>query len=374
MAWNDSGNGKSPWNQGSDQGPPDLDEVVKKMQERLGSLFGGRGGGNRSSDNGPSGFSLGFIAALILGALLATGFYKVNAPEQGVVLRFGQFQTITLPGLHWRIPLIDEVILVNIANTEEYDHQTQMLTADENIVAIEMSVQYRRADAKAWAFNVRNPGLSLSEVSQSAIREVVGTSSAQKVMGFGRAEIVDRTKQLLQETLDQYGTGIQIMVVNLVNATPPAQVQAAVDDATRAGEDQERMILEAQSYENDILPRARGEAVRHVQDAEGHKARVVADAEGETSRFLALLAEYQRAPEVTRKRLYLETIQEVYGSVSKIFLDAAGSGNLLYLPVDKLLERNRQGAGGSISFGSAAESGSQASQRDEERTGGRTRR
>ncbi len=373
MAWNDSGNGKSPWNQGSDQGPPDLDEVVKKMQERLGSLFGGSGGSS-SGGNGPGGLSLGFIAALILGALLATGFYKINAPEQGVVLRFGQYQATTLPGLHWRIPLIDEVIKVNIANTEEYDHQTQMLTADENIVSIEMSVQYRRSDSKAWAFNVRNPGMSLSEVSQSAIREVVGASSAQKVMGFGRAEIVDNTKQLLQQTLDQYATGIEIMVVNLVNATPPPQVQAAVDDATRAGEDQERMILEAESYENDILPRARGEAVRHIQDAEGHKARVVADAEGETSRFLALLAEYHRAPEVTRKRLYLETIQEVYGSVSKVFLDAAGSGNLLYLPVDKLMEQHRQGAGGSISYGAAAESGSQGSQRDDERAKGRTRR
>ncbi len=373
MAWNDSGNGKSPWNQGPDQGPPDLDEVVKKMQERLGSLFGG-GGSSSSSGNGPGGFSLGFIAALVLGALLATGFYKVDAPEQGVVMRFGEYQASTLPGLHWRIPLIDKVVIVNIASTEEYDHQTQMLTADENIVSIELSVQYRRGDAKAWAFNVRNPALSLSEVSQSAIREVVGTSSAQMVMGFGRAEIVDRTKQLLQETLDQYGTGIEIMVVNLVNATPPAQVQAAVDDATRAGEDHERMILEAESYQNDILPRARGEAVRQIQDAEGHKARVVADAEGETSRFLALLAEYRQAPEVTRKRLYLETIQEVYGSVSKVFLDATGSGNLLYLPIDKLLEQHRQGVSGSVSFGPAAESGGQASQRDNERTGGRTRR
>ncbi|GBF31038.1 modulator of FtsH protease HflK [bacterium MnTg04] len=373
MAWNDSGNGKSPWNQGSDQGPPDLDEVVKKMQERLGSLFGGSGGG-KSSGNGPGGFSLGFIAALVLGALLATGFYKINAPEQGVVMRFGQYQATTLPGLHWRIPLIDKVVKVNIASTEEYHHQTQMLTADENIVAIELSVQYRRSDAKAWAFNVRNPALSLSEVSQSAIREVVGTSSAQKVMGFGRAEIVDRTKQLLQETLDQYATGIQIMVVNLVNATPPAQVQAAVDDATRAREDHERMILEAQSYENDILPRARGEAVRQIQDAEGHKARVVADADGETSRFLALLAEYHQAPEVTRKRLYLETIQEVYGSVSKVFIDAAGSGSLLYLPIDKLMEQRRQGASGSISFGPAAESSGQPSQRDTDRTSGRTRR
>ena len=243
MAWNDSGNGKSPWNQGPNQGPPDLDEVVKKMQERLGSLFGGGSGGDKLG-----GFSLGFIAALILGALLATGFYKVNAPEQGVVMRFGQYQTTTLPGLHWRIPLIDKVVKVNIASTEEYDHQTQMLTADENIVSIELSVQYRRSDAKAWAFNVRNPALSLSEVSQSAIREVVGTSSAQKVMGFGRAEIVDRPKQLLQETLDQYGTGIEIMVVNLVNATPPAEVQAAVDAATRAREDHERLILVAQSY------------------------------------------------------------------------------------------------------------------------------
>ncbi|MCZ6559594.1 MAG: FtsH protease activity modulator HflK [Gammaproteobacteria bacterium] len=369
MAWNDSGNGKSPWNQGGDQGPPDLDEVVKKMQERLGSLFGGGGG----SGDKVGGFSLGFIAALVLGALLATGFYKIDAPEQGVVLRFGAFQTLTQPGLHWRIPLIDKVIVVNIANTEEYDHQTQMLTTDENIVSIELSVQYRRTDAKAWVFNVRDPALSLSEVSQSAIREVVGTNTAQNVMGPGRTEIVNRTKALLQATLDQYGTGIQIMVVNLVNATPPAQVQAAVDDATRAGEDKERMIFEAEAYENDILPRARGEAVRQIQDAEGHKARVVADAEGETSRFLALLREYQRAPEVTRKRLYLETIQEVYGSVSKVFLDAAGSGNLIYLPVDKLMEAQRRGLSGSVNYGPAAEGSSQA-QRDDERASGRTRR
>jgi membrane protease subunit HflK len=337
-------------------------------------LFG-RGGGGNGGDSGDkaSNFSLGFIAALALGALLATGFYKIDAPEQGVVLRFGAFQTLTQPGLHWRVPLIDEVIVVNIANTEEYDHQTQMLTADENIVSIELSVQYRRANATAWAFNVRDPGLSLSEVSQSAIREVVGTNSAQSVMGSGRTEIVSRTKALLQATLDQYGTGIEIMVVNLVNATPPAQVQAAVDDATRAGEDKERMIFEAEAYENDILPRARGEAVRQVQDAEAHKARVVADAEGEASRFVALLREYRRAPEVTRKRLYLETIQEVYESVSKVFLDAAGSGNLLYLPVDKLMEAQRQGMSGSVNYGPAAESSSQA-KRDEERASGRTRR
>jgi membrane protease subunit HflK len=370
MAWNDSGNGKSPWSQDPQQGPPDLDEVVKKMQERLGSLFGGSGGGGRS---GLGGFSFGLIAALIIGALLAGGFYKIDAPEQGVILRFGKYTTTTQPGLHWRIPLIDEVIKVNIANTEEYDHQTQMLTTDENIVSIEMSVQYRRSDAKAWVFNVRNPSLSLSEVSQSAIREVVGTSTAQRVLGFGRAEIVDRTKQLLQQTLDQYGTGIEIMVVNLVNATPPAEVQAAVDDATRAGEDQERLILEAEAYENDILPRARGKAVRQIQDAEAHKARVVADAEGESSRFLALLAEYHRAPEVTRKRLYLQTIEEVYGSVSKVFLDAASSGNLLYLPVDKLMEQRRQGGAGTINLGPATDNNGPGSPRDEERSG-RTRR
>jgi membrane protease subunit HflK len=344
MGWNDSGNGKNPWNNGPNQGVPDLDEVVRNLQKRFARIFGGGKSGDSGGAAGGAagGFGIGLI--LIVGlAVWAVfgGLYTVDQAERGVELRFGKYKRTTQPGLHWHIPApIETVDLVDVGNTFEYKYDNQMLTADENIVSVEFTVQYRRSDPSAWLFNVRDPESTLQQVSESAIREVVGKSTAEWVMGQGRAELVASTKELMQLTLDQYGAGYEIITINLTNATPPAQVQAAVDDATKAREDKERVILAAEAYSNDLLPRARGAAARQQQGAEAYKARVIANATGDASRFLSLLVEYEAAPNVTRERLYLETLEEVYGSSNKVILDSDGSGNLLYLPIDRLLEQS----------------------------------
>lgn len=371
MAWNDSGNGKNPWNQDPNQGPPDLDEVVKKMQEQLRSLFGGKGS---SSGGDGQGFYISIIAVVAFAVLAGSGIYKLDQRERGIVLRFGALHAITDPGLHWRVPIVDEVVVVNIGDISQFNYKNQMLTEDEQIVHVDVGIQYRRSDPQAFALNVRDADLTLNEVSESAIREVVGKSTAAWVMGEGREELASSARRLAQETLDSYQTGIEVIAVNLIQATPPNQVQAAVLDATKAREDKGRSQNVAEAYENDILPRARGDAIRRVQDAEGYKARVVADAEGEASRFLALLHEYQRAPEVTRTRLYLETMEEVYRAVGKVFLDAEGSGNLLYLPVDKLMEQQGGSAAASVfGRGSTSQSAVSEKEREEEDTR-RTRR
>jgi len=240
-----------------------------------------------------------------------------------------------MPGLHWRVPWpIESVETVGVSQIDRVDYKTQMLTSDENIVAIEMTVQYRRADAKSYLFNVRDPDQTVMDVSESAIREVVGKSDAENVLQEGRREISVRTRELLQATLDDYGTGIEVTSVNLVDATPPSQVQAAVDDATKAREDKERFVLEAEAYINDIIPRARGAAQRRIEESIAYKEQIIADAEGQTARFLQLLAEYEKAPEVTRERLFLETMEHVFRGSNKVILDADSGNNLLYLPID----------------------------------------
>ncbi len=336
MAWNEPGKDKNPWNKGNEQGPPDLDELMRNLQKRANSWFGKGGGtGGKSSTAGPRG--LGVILLGLLGLWALTGFYKVDAQERGVVLRFGAFDRTAMPGLHWRVPWpVESVETVGVSQIDRVDYKTQMLTSDENIVAIEMTVQYRRADAKSYLFNVRDPDQTVMDVSESAIREVVGKSDAENVLQEGRREISVRTRELLQATLDDYGTGIEITSVNLVDATPPSQVQAAVDDATKAREDKERFVLEAEAYINDIIPRARGAAQRRIEESIAYKEQIIADAEGQTARFLQLLAEYEKAPEVTRERLFLETMEHVFRGSNKVILDADSGNNLLYLPIDKL--------------------------------------
>lgn len=336
MAWNEKNSG-NPWNSGGQQGPPDLDKVVRDLQRKLGGVFGGRRGGG---EGGPGGASIGVIIAIVVILWLLSGIYKIDDAERGVVLQFGQYHATTLPGLRWHIPFpIQRVEKVNVAAVDRYKHSTRMLTSDENIVVVDTVVQFRRDDPQAYLFNVRDPEETLSEVSESAIREIVGTANLDFVLTEGRSEIAQRTKDLIQSTLDAYGAGLQVTSVNLQDANFPTQVQASVQDAIKAREDQERLALEAQSYRNDIVPRARGNAARQLQDAEAYLSRVVNDAQGEAARFEAVLVEYQKAPEVTRQRLYLETIEGVYGSANKILLDAEGSGNLLYLPMDQLLRR-----------------------------------
>ena len=351
MAWNEPGNGKNPWDRGGgNDGPPDLDKIVRDWQRRFNALFGGKGGqrGNEGSGGsaGPGAAALGGILILIVIGWMATGLYRVNADERGVVLRFGAFSNITPPGLRWHLPWpIETVEKVGTTRVNTVRQQTRMLTADENIVVVDMVVQYLNANPMDYLFNVSDPDGTLSDISESVIREVIGKNTADFVLLEGRTEIAIRTQELIQEALDEYGAGITVNKVNLQDTNFPSQVEAAVQDAIKAREDKERLAFEAQSYSNDILPKARGESVRRNQDAEAYKAQVVADAEGEASRFEQLLAEYEKAPGVTRDRLYLEAMEDVYSRSSKVLLDAEGSGNMIYLPIDKLLE----GRGGSSS-------------------------
>lgn len=347
MAWNDSGGNpggkRNPWGQRPDQGPPDLDEVVRNLQRRLSGLFGGnRGGVERPASTGGRGFGFGTIALVLVAVWALTGLYKVDAPERAVVLRFGKFVGITTPGLRWHLPWpIETKQIVNTGTIESFSDQTRMLTSDENLVDINLAVQFRRADPRQYAFNVLEPEATLREVSESAIREVIGRSRLDAVLESGRQDIVARTKELIQRTLNAYQTGIEVTTVNLQGVSLPGEVAPAQQDAIKAREDRDRLALEAQAYTNDILPKAGGAAARRVQDAQAYKARKVANAEGETRRFLSLLSEYERAPAVTRERLYLETLEEVLRSSKKVVIDTKGSGQLLYLPIDKLMEQSR---------------------------------
>ncbi|MBT8131446.1 MAG: FtsH protease activity modulator HflK [Gammaproteobacteria bacterium] len=344
MAWNEPGKGRDPWGNNGQQGPPDLDELVRKMQKRLSGLFGGGGDGSSGGSGGSmpgSGPSLVLILVGALVGLILLSAYRIDAPEEGIVLRLGEYNRTSTPGLHFRIPLVETVEKVNTEQIEIFDYRNQMLTSDENIVFIEGNVQFRRGEPRNFLFSVRNPMLTLKEVAESAIREVVGKNTADYILNIGRSQVAEDATVLMQETLDAYETGIIITQFNLVQAQPPPEVQAAVDDATKAREDKDRFKLAAEAYANDVLPRARGAAARQMQEAEAYRERVIADAEGEAARFVALLTEYEKAPVVTRQRLYLEAIEEIYAVNSKVILDAEGGGNLLYLPVDKLMERQR---------------------------------
>ena len=350
MAWNEpggSGGKRNPWGGGNkpDQGPPDLDELIRNLQRKLSGLFGGSGtGGGRTTMTGPArGFSIGTIALVLLAIWAFTGLYTVDAAERAIILRFGKHVETTMPGLRWHLPWpIETKQIVNIQTIESFSETTRMLTSDENLVDINLEVQFRRANPLDYAFNVFKPEDTLKEVSESAIREVVGRSKLDGVLESGRQDIVARTKELIQRTLDAYETGIEVTTVNLQDVRVPNEVAPAQQDAIKAREDRDRLSLAAQAYSNDLIPRARGQAVRRVQDAQAYRAQKVADAEGETQRFLKLLEEYERAPGVTRERLYIETIEQVLAATKKVVIDVDGTGNLIYLPIDKLLEQTRR--------------------------------
>jgi len=345
MAWNDPGRNRSPWGNRPDRGAADLDEALRNLQRRLSGIFGGGAGGGDAGGGGGAmkGFGAGTIVLVLLAVWAATGLYKVDAAERAVVTRFGKYTATTEPGLRWHIPWpVETRQIINVESVEGFSDQTRMLTSDENLVDINIAVQYRRAEAKAYAFNVRDPEGTLGAVSESAIREVVGRSRLESVLEEGRQEIAARTKELIQRTLDSYGTGIEVTSVNLQGVAVPDQVANAQRDAIKAREDKERLSLEAQAYSNDILPKARGSAARQLEDAQAYRARSIADAEGEAERFTKLLAAYQRAPAVTRQRLYYETIEEVLGNTNKVLVDTKGTGNMIYLPLDKLTERRQQ--------------------------------
>jgi membrane protease subunit HflK len=337
MSWNESGNGKDPWKR-DDNEPTDLDQIVQNWQRRLSALLGGGGGGGGRGGQGSGGGI--FLLVLLVGAWLFTGFYRIDEAERGVVQRFGAFTETTMPGLHWHIPFpIESVSKVNANEVSDYPYSTEMLTADLQYVNIDMVVQFRRTDPVAFSFNVVDPELTLQDVTESALREVVGTTELEVLIAARREEIASRTREVLQRTLDDYGAGITVTSISLENVNYPDSVQAAVDDAQKARNDSDRYELEADAYARDIIPKAEGEAARVLEDAEAYRERVTADAEGEAARFEALLTEYQKAPEVTRERLYIDAIEEVYGRSNKVFLDASGSGNLLYLPVDQLMKQ-----------------------------------
>jgi membrane protease subunit HflK len=349
MAWNEPGGNpgkRNPWGSNKpEQGPPDLDEVIRNLQRRLSALFGG-GTGGRSTGGGAPGrsFGLGTIVLALATIWAFTGLYRVDAAERGIILRFGRHVDTTLPGLHWHMPWpIETKQIVNTAAIQSFTEQTRMLTSDENLVDINMEVQFRSANALDFAFNVFKPEDTLKEVSESAIREVIGRSRLDSVLESGRLDIVTRTQELIQRTLDAYKTGLEVTAVNLQDVRVPNEVAPAQADAIKAREDREGKSLAAQAYSNDLVPRARGFAARQVLDAQAYKAKKVADAEGEAERFVKLLAEYERAPGVTRERLYIETIERVLRSSRKVLLDTKGDGgNLVYLPIDKLLEQGRR--------------------------------
>ena len=350
MAWHESGGNsgggkRNPWgNNKPDQGPPDLDEVVRNLQRRLASLFGGSGGGRGGlgSAGQGRGLSIGVIALVLVFIWGMTGIYQVDAAERGIVMRFGKRVDVTMPGARWHIPWpIETKQVVNIQRLDSFKEQTRMLTADENMVEIMLEVQYRRANPLDYAFNVKDPEATLKEVGESAIREAIGRSKLDEVLESGRQDIVARTKELIQRTLDAYKAGIEVTSVNLEDVKVPDAVAPAQADAIKAREDRESLSLKAQAYENDIIPRARGLAAKQVLDAQGYRARKINDAEGESQRFTQLLAEYERAPGVTRERLYLETLEAIMMSSKKVVIDTDGNGNLLYLPLDKILDQNR---------------------------------
>jgi membrane protease subunit HflK len=333
MAWNEPGNGKDPWKKDGEE-PTDLDKIVQNWQRRLSGIVGG---GRSPSAGSPGGYVL---AILLLIAWALTGLYRVDEAERGVVQRFGAFMPpTTLPGLHWHFPYpIETVDIVNTNAVDNHQFTTEILTADEQYVFIQMVVQYRRSDPVKYSFEVVDPEQTLQDVTESALREVIGTSTLLELVTERRDQIAPRTSEILQTTLENYGAGISVTSISLEKLDYPDAVQKAVDDTQQARNDRDRYILEADTYANDIIPKARGTAARILQDAEAYRDRVIADAEGDAARFTALLAEYQKAPRVTRDRLYIEAIEEVYGNSSKVFVDSQGSGNLLYLPIDKLIE------------------------------------
>jgi modulator of FtsH protease HflK len=339
MAWNEPGPNRDPWSQGPRRGngPPDLDELLKRLKAR----FSGKGGGGGAPGSGaglPSGM-MGLLALVLLGLWLASGFYVVDEQERAVVLRFGQHVGTSDPGLRWHIPWpVEREEVVNVTGVRSVRDQAVMLTRDENIIDVELTVQYRVMAIEDYVFNVADPDMTLRQAVKASLREVVGTSEMDFILTAGRQEVAIRTKQLLQDRLESYKTGLIVTEVNLQNAQPPQAVQSAFADAIKAREDQQRLKNEAEAYANDRLPRARGAAARLMEEAKGYREQVIARAEGDASRFTQLVREYRKAPKVTRERLYLDTMSQVLGANSKILVDVDSGSPVFYLPLDQLMK------------------------------------
>jgi membrane protease subunit HflK len=333
-------NKKDPWRRRPRPGSNDMQQAWEQWKRQLSGMFrGGNRGAGEDPPAGRSGINWGAITVLILAIWGATGFYIVDAPERGVILRFGKFVETTTQGPHWHWPWpIEAKYIVNVARNESIDHKTHMLTSDENLVDISFAVQYLRINPTDFLFKVRAPEDTLRDVSESAIREIVGRSTLESVLGPGRQEITERTKGLIQSTLNNYQTGIDILSVNLTAVNVPDPVAPSQKDAIKAREDRDRFSQEAEAYANDIVPRAQGTAARSIQEAQAYRSRITLEAEGEAARFSQLLTAYQKSPQVTRERLYLETVEEVLARSRKVVIDSGANNNMMYLPLDKLLE------------------------------------
>ncbi|WP_214001121.1 FtsH protease activity modulator HflK [Arsukibacterium sp.] len=349
MAWNEPGNnGKNndPWKQGGrDQGPPDLDEVFRNFGKKFGGIFGG---GNKSSGNGAS---AAFILILVIAAVVwaISGFYTIKDAERGVILRFGQYHTEVGAGIHWKPTFIDTVTPVNVQEVKSLRSDGFMLTQDQNLVRVTFEVQYRIYNARDYLFSVVDADRSLGEATDAALRFVIGHSIMDDVLTRGREVVRQNTRQELESIIAPYNMGLSLVDVNFRDARPPEEVRDAFDDAIKAQEDQERFVQEAQAYAREIEPRARGQVNRVMQEAEAYKQQIVLKAQGEVARFEQLLPEYLAAPKVTRDRLYLETMESVYSNTSKVVVDVKNGNNIMYLPLDKLMNQS----GGNSSSGSA---------------------
>ena len=341
MAWNEPGGNKNdPWKNrgGKEQGPPDIDDVLKNLFGKFGGKGGGDGGGNVS---GPSltGKSIGLIVVIALIVYALSGIYTVKEAERGVVLRFGEFHSLAEPGLQWRFRFIEEVTPVNIQEILSLASSGTMLTEDENVVGVEMEVQYRVVNPEQWLFAVIDPKTSLSQAFDSAIRYVVGHSPMDELLTAGKEVARQSVLEELESIIGPYNMGISIIDLNFTNARPPEQVRDAFDDAIAAQEDEVRFIREAEAYAREIEPRARAQVNRRNEEAQAYKERSILEAQGEVARFEELLPQYEAAPVVTRQRLYLETLESVYSNTTKVMIDTDGSGNMIYLPLDKIMER-----------------------------------
>ncbi|HAN55778.1 MAG TPA: FtsH protease activity modulator HflK [Betaproteobacteria bacterium] len=353
MAWNDPQWGKK------NEGPPDLDEIWRRFTAKLSSLFGGKKPGGSPGSNGIGAAGLGIAAAIVFAIWLASGFYIVDQGERGVVLRFGKFIETTQPGPNWHLPWpIESVQVVNIEQVRTVEigyrnnvkskilKESLMLTDDENIIDIQFAVQYTLKDPEDYLFNNRSPDDAVRQVAESVMSEIVGKNKMDYVLYEGRADVAASATERIQKVLDRYKTGISISKVTLQNAQPPQEVQAAFDDAVKAGQDRERLKSEGQAYANDVIPKARGMAARLAEEASGYKQSVIANAEGDASRFKQVLVEYDKAPAVTRERMYQDMMQQVLTSTSKVLVDSTkGGNNLIYLPLDKLMQMSGSSTG-----------------------------
>lgn len=362
MAWNEPGgnsNNQDPWGGrkgGGRQGPPDLDEAFRKLQESLNGIFGG--GKKRDGEGQGGGWGMLGIGAALLGAVwLWNAVYIVDAQEQAVVLRLGEYNRTVEQGLNIYFPPFEKKFQENVTRERSFTLQGQMLTEDENIVEVPLTVQYKISNLQYFVLNVDAPEVSLQHATESALRHVAGSTSMDEVITLGREQMGQEVSQRLQKFLNDYGTGITVTQVNIQRATAPAEVKDAFDDVIRAREDEQREKNQAETYANGVVPEARGQAQRLLEEANGYRDEVVARAQGEADRFSKLLAEYRKAPEVTRQRLYLDTMQQVYGSTSKVLVTGKdGQSNLLYLPLDKMIDSRPTAPAGAVGQAGAASS------------------